>query len=45
MGDVIETCADIQELKDWIDFEPQITIEDGLNKFTDWFKNFYLKNI
>ena len=45
MGDVVETCADIKELKDWIDFEPQITIEDGLNKFTDWFKNFYLKNI
>ncbi len=44
-GDVIETCADIRELKDWINFEPQISIEEGLYKFTNWFRNIYLRDI
>ena len=44
-GDVIETWADIEELKHWIDFEPQVSIEEGLNEFTNWFKSIYLKKI
>ena len=40
-GDVRETSSDNSELEDWIKFKPKTSIEDGVKKFIDWYKNFY----
>jgi len=41
-GDVPITYADIDELVDDIDFKPDTSIEDGISKFVDWYKAYYL---
>ena len=41
-GDVIATNADTSALKKWINFAPSTTIEEGLEKFLNWFKTYYL---
>jgi UDP-glucuronate 4-epimerase len=40
-GDVPETFADIDELVKDIDYKPQVSIEEGIEKFVEWFKNYY----
>ncbi|MET4654165.1 UDP-glucuronate 4-epimerase [Exiguobacterium sp. PvP048] len=40
-GDVLRTYADVSELERDIDFKPSTTIEDGLGKFVDWYKQYY----
>ncbi|MYM84478.1 NAD-dependent epimerase/dehydratase family protein [Duganella sp. FT50W] len=37
-GDVPATFADISRLRDWIDFTPHTPLEQGLNKFRDWYQ-------
>lgn len=41
-GDVERTYADIGDLEKNINFKPSTSIEDGLELFVDWFKNYYL---
>ena len=41
IGDVKETFADVNKLRDWINFSPDISIEDGINNFVDWYLDFY----
>jgi UDP-glucuronate 4-epimerase len=38
-GDVKETFADISESKEKLGFQPKITLEEGISKFVDWYKN------
>ena len=40
-GDVIETFADIEELKKWANYEPKINIDKGIKEFLIWYKNYY----
>lgn len=40
-GDMIETCASIDRLRDAIGFEPKVTLEEGLRHFVDWFNAYY----
>ena len=40
-GDVVNTFADTSCLKNWINFAPNITIEEGLYKFAKWYKDYY----
>ncbi|WP_426354150.1 NAD-dependent epimerase [Exiguobacterium sp. R-39] len=40
-GDVLRTYADVSELERDIDFKPSTTIEEGLGKFVDWYKEYY----
>jgi UDP-glucuronate 4-epimerase len=40
-GDMIETCANIDRLRSAIGFEPQVSLEEGLRHFVDWFKSYY----
>ena len=40
-GDVYETYADVSELMRDYDFKPSTTIEEGLDKFAEWFLNYY----
>ncbi|WP_440465228.1 NAD-dependent epimerase [Psychrobacter sp. ASPA161_6] len=40
-GDVPITYADIDELVDDIGFKPETSIEDGIEKFVAWYKQYY----
>ena len=40
-GDVKETFADTSSLEDWISYKPRTSIEEGIQKFVDWYKDFY----
>ncbi len=42
-GDVPATYADIDELIDDIDFIPKTSIEDGITKFVEWYKAYYVE--
>ena len=40
-GDLFETCASIERIRAAIGFEPKVTLEDGLQRFASWFKEYY----
>ena len=40
-GDVIATYANVDDLYDYIDFKPQTNVQEGINKFIDWYKVYY----
>lgn len=40
-GDVYKTYADISELERDINFKPSTSIEDGVEKFIGWYKDYY----
>ena len=40
-GDVPSTEADTNSLEEWVDFKPNTSIEDGISKFVNWYKEFY----
>ena len=40
-GDMIETCANIDRLRESIGFAPRVTLEDGLKHFVTWFRRYY----
>lgn len=40
-GDVLRTYADVSDLERDINFKPSTSIEDGLAKFVEWYKEYY----
>ena len=40
-GDVPETYANVEDLFRDIDFQPKTSIQDGVNKFIDWYIEYY----
>ena len=42
-GDVPATHADTRALEEYIGFKPNTTIEEGIQKFIDWYKSSYIK--
>lgn len=40
-GDVYQTYADVSELMEDFNFKPVTSIEEGLEKFAKWFKDYY----
>ena len=36
-GDVMETCADISRMQNDYAYNPQVSLEEGIGKFVDWF--------
>jgi len=40
-GDVLKTSADISKAKRLLGFNPKISMEDGLQRFVEWYKSFY----
>lgn len=40
-GDVPETYADVDSLMRMVDFRPSTSIETGIGKFIDWYKDYY----
>jgi len=41
MGDVYQTYADVDPLIEDFDFKPSTTIEEGLTKYYQWYKDYY----
>lgn len=39
LGDVERTYADISKAKELVGYEPQISFEEGIQKFVTWYKN------
>ena len=44
LGDVKETFASTDLLKEWVGFEPSTSINDGISLFINWYKIFYKIN-
>jgi len=40
-GDVLKTYADVSDLERDINFKPSTSIEDGIQKFVNWYKDYY----
>jgi len=40
-GDVPATWADVDDLVREIDFKPRTTIEEGVRRFVDWYRDYY----
>ena len=40
-GDVKRTCADITKAQELLDYQPQTSIDEGLEKFADWVNTYY----
>ena len=40
-GDIKVTSADTSELNQWVNFKPNTSIEEGVKRFVDWYKNYY----
>ena len=41
LGDTIRTSADVNELKSMINFVPKTTLNLGIPKFIDWYRNYH----
>jgi UDP-glucuronate 4-epimerase len=40
-GDVPDTYADVSELEDAIDYRPATSIEEGVQRFVNWYRGYY----
>jgi len=40
-GDVASTWADVNDLKSAVDYQPTTTVEDGVKRFVEWYKDYY----
>ena len=40
-GDVKESFADITNSKKYLNYEPKISIDEGIPKFIKWYKDYY----
>jgi len=40
-GDVAKTYADVSDLEKDISFKPKTDIDDGINEFVDWYRDYY----
>ena len=40
-GDVKITSANIEKLNTWCNYDPKTSIEEGINQFIKWYKEFY----
>ena len=41
-GDVPRTYADVDDLIKDVGFKPDTSIDEGIKKFVDWYKGFFL---
>ena len=43
-GDVLQTYADVNPLEKDFGFKPETSLEEGLNRFVEWYRWYYEKN-
>ncbi|SOC80337.1 UDP-glucuronate 4-epimerase [Salinimicrobium sediminis] len=41
-GDVERTWADVSDLQSTFNYRPKIKLKEGVNKFVEWYKNYYI---
>lgn len=41
LGDVPDTHANVKDLIEQFDYKPTITIQDGIQRFVDWYRSYY----
>jgi UDP-glucuronate 4-epimerase len=44
-GDVPDTYADVEVLKEDIGYHPDTSVEDGVARFVEWYLDFYNINL
>ena len=44
VGDVVKTHSDIKKLKKYIGYRPKTNIKIGIEKFIEWYKEYYKIN-
>jgi len=44
-GDVVKTMADTQALESDFGYHPQVSIDEGVQRFADWYKSYFTQNI
>ena len=42
-GEVYETYSDISKMKKEFNYNPKVTLEEGLKEFIKWYKDYYIK--
>jgi UDP-glucuronate 4-epimerase len=40
-GDVPKTWADVESLHELTGFRPEVSVEEGVKRFIDWYKKYY----
>ena len=40
-GDVPDTYADVDALRDWVGFTPSMPVATGVRRFVDWYRGYY----
>jgi UDP-glucuronate 4-epimerase len=40
-GDVVETCADVDDLMRDMGFVPKTSLEEGIKRFVNWYREYY----
>ncbi|QTE39296.1 NAD-dependent epimerase [Mucilaginibacter sp. P25] len=40
-GDVAETCADVSNLDEMLNYKPQVSVHTGVERFIAWYKKYY----
>ena len=43
LGDVVATQADSKKLEDEVGYSPSTSIQNGIQKFVNWFREYYNK--
>jgi UDP-glucuronate 4-epimerase len=40
-GDVLQTSADVSDLKEAVGFRPDTPVQDGVRRFVEWYRDYY----
>ncbi len=40
-GDVPDTFANVELLDEWVDYKPQVSVDEGINNFVSWYRDYY----
>ena len=41
-GDVPDTASDVEALVEWVEYKPATSIDQGVGRFIDWYRNYYV---
>ena len=44
-GDVLQTSADISKAQKLLQWQPTVSLEDGIERFVTWFNHYYSENL
>ena len=44
-GDVQATCADVDDLVRDVGYKPSTTVEEGMSRFVDWYREYYAEQV